>query len=183
MITTYTDIQGYNGRYKISLCGDIKCCTILKGRRKKTNIPKEVSIKQKRGPNNYVHISMFTNGKPKQYLLHRIIAQVFIPNPETKPQINHINGIKWDNRIENLEWCTQSENMQHAYKTGLKKGYSVNPFKKGEGHTLSKLKNEDVVQIRILASQGMQQRKIGKKFGVCQKTILNILKKRIWTHV
>jgi hypothetical protein len=69
--------------------------------------------------NGYLCVSLCNKGLSKTINVHRIIAETFIPNPENKKQVNHINGIKTDNRFENLEWVTQSENAIHAIKNGL----------------------------------------------------------------
>jgi hypothetical protein len=68
----------------------------------------------------YKKTSIAINGKFKGIFIHRLVALAFIENPDSKPFVNHINGIKTDNRVENLEWCTMLENNIHAYKTGLK---------------------------------------------------------------
>ena len=69
----------------------------------------------------YIKVNLCVNGVKMTKLVHRLLAEAFIENHLNKPQVNHINGIKTDNRIENLEWCTNSENQNHAYSSSLKK--------------------------------------------------------------
>jgi hypothetical protein len=73
------------------------------------------------GRNGYYQVSLCNSGKIKNVSIHRLVASAFLNNDENKREVNHINGIKTDNRVQNLEWNTSSENRQHAFDTGLKK--------------------------------------------------------------
>lgn len=109
MKEVWRDAPGYEGLYQVSNLGRIK--SLQNGKAKILRL-----LKNSKG---YLRVCL-SNENRKYIRVHRLIAFAFIPNPENKPQINHKNGIKTDNRIENLEWITCSDNHKHAFKIGLK---------------------------------------------------------------
>lgn len=115
----------------------------------------------------------------KKYLVHRLVAITFIPNPENKPCVNHKNGIKADNRVENLEWVTHSENDIHAFKIGLRKAPKIS----GHNNSSAKLKDEDIKKIREAYQMNPNKARLGKLFGVSRTTIQRIIWGKNWTHI
>jgi hypothetical protein len=105
----WKDIKGYNGRYQVNINGQV---------RSNLNDGQSRILTGSLYNTGYINFKLFKN---KRFSQHRLIAEYFIPNIENKPQVNHINGIKNDNRIENLEWATAKENCNHAERTGLNK--------------------------------------------------------------
>lgn len=117
----WKDIKGYEGIYKVSNFGNV--LSVICG--PKTN---SVHLKKKSKilspvPTNfgYYKVELYKNGIGKIFYVHRLVAQAFIPNPECKPQVNHIDGNKANNNVCNLEWVTASENQKHSISLCLKK--------------------------------------------------------------
>lgn len=88
------------------------------GRVRRVGSNKDHSLKSK-GENGYLSVDLYSNGKRKIRRVHRLVAKEFIPNPNNKPQVNHKDGNRQNNNVDNLEWVTGKENCQHAWKNGL----------------------------------------------------------------
>lgn len=110
------NINGYEGLYIIDSLGNVVSLPKQNGSR---FLNEYKVLKTKVNRTGYVEVTLSKNGTMKTYLLHRLLAIHFLDNPNNYPCVNHKNGIKTDNRLENLEWCTMSQNTKHAYKNNI----------------------------------------------------------------
>lgn len=163
MKETWKTIKGYKNKYLISNLGNIKSV--------KRNI-----ILNPPTHKGYFHVTLFNKNIRKWYYVHRLVALAFISNPKNKPYINHIDGNKQNNHVDNLKWCTQSENEKHANKLGLKNF-------KGENNGKSKLSNNDIFSIKRLFKQGLKQTTIAKLYDTTQSNISLIVTRKNWKHL
>jgi len=126
--------------------------------------------------NGYHHVTLYRDKKPYQFSVHRLVAENFITKRNAdQDQVNHINGKKNDNRVANLEWVSHQENTRHAMDMGLRLI--------GEKHSMAKLNERQVNEIRKLAIGGMKLTEIAKRFNISPTNTGDIVNWKIWKHL
>ena len=147
LLEQWRTVVGYEGLYEVSNCGNIK------------NVRTGCILIQSNTTTGYKKVELYKNGR-KSFKVHRLVAFAFIENPKNKPYINHKNGVKTDNRVENLEWCTQKENVEHALRSGLKK-YAIE-------------KTDEIIDLYI--NKNYPVKRIAKMYNVSITPIKRILR-------
>tara|TARA_R110000822_G_scaffold309874_1_gene440513 strand:+ start:1683 stop:2177 length:495 start_codon:yes stop_codon:yes gene_type:complete len=161
----WRDIKGYEGYYQINLLGEI--CNIKRGSSVARHINRNTG---------YYQVTLTKQKVRKTVYHHRVVASIFIPNPDNKPCINHINGDKSDNSVLNLEWCTHKENTHHAMSEGL--------WISRKGEDVGKLRNNQVLKLREKYATGeYTHRELGKEYGLNQSNVSRIVNRKTYKDI
>jgi hypothetical protein len=167
-------VVGFEERYEVSSMGRVrrsfsapKCRSTYPGRLLNPDLSEC----------GYYRARLCRNGKHQVEQVHRLIARAFLPGFEPNRQVNHKNGNKADNRLENLEWVTPRQNVLHAWRTGLCK-----PLR-GEASGSSKLTKKEVEVILFLNAHKVAEKLLAEAFGVTIATVSSIVRGETWVHV
>ena len=126
----------------------------------------------------YLKVQLSNNAVAKMFFVHRLVAMAFVDNPDNLPQVNHLDGNKQNNYYINLEWCTQSQNIQHAWDNGLMHDI------KGENNHSTKINNQIALSIRqARLTKEFTRKMLAEKFGVTVSLVKDIRSNRSWTHI
>lgn len=177
MIEKWKPVKGYEGLYEVSSLGRIKSLSKRVDSGKCHRSYPEKILKPGKDSKGYLRVVLSDyNHKSHTYKLHRLVAEAFIPNPKKLPEVNHIDGNKANDSVDNLEWIGRSDNLKHAYKNALK---SV----KGAKNPAAKLTAEQVVFIKahfIPRDNEYGCVPLSKKFNVHRKTISRVVNGTSW---
>jgi hypothetical protein len=173
----WRNVVGFEGLYQISNKGRVKRVphTVMRNDNKPYTFTE--MILNPHTARGYKQAILTRDKKKYSVMVHRMVAQAFIDNPQGKPQVNHIDGNKQNNDVSNLEWVTASENVRHAFSTNLRKPIAGN----------SKLTEDDVRYIKNLhsnrAGRKWGRNALAKKLNVSTSTIDFVLQGKTWTDV
>lgn len=178
----WKDVTSFEGKYQVSNKGQVKS---LDREVYYSNGYTQYHLGKILTPilhsNGYLYVGLHDKKRTRSKSVHRLVAEAFIPNPDNKPCVNHKDGNKHINCVENLEWCTYSENHIHAIKTGLHLG--APPLKQGSQTVSAKLGETDIPMIRSLIKSGVMIITVADMYGLCPKTIRAIRDGITWKNV
>jgi len=118
----------------------------------------------------YLRVTLCMDNKPKKFFIHRLVAQAYLENPDGFPQVNHLDGDKQNNTVENLEWCTQSINQYHAHANNLQKRFT-------------KVSEQQVKTICDLLGEGLSVRSISQVMDISRYIPEDIKRGKTWRHI
>ena len=171
----WKDIEGYEGLYQVSNLGRVKSLSRIVNSGNGKMLTKEIILTAAIGNHGYYVVRLSKDNVGKCFTVHSLVANAFL---EKKYEVNHINGIKTDNSLDNLEWTTRAKNARHSYRLGLK--IPIN----GEKCKKSKLKTDDVLDIRNLYRyKKYSQVQIAEIYKVSDRTIFDIVHHKSWKHI
>ena len=156
----FKNIKGFEGIYQVSNLGNIKSF--------KKEIP--VLLKLNKNSNGYIQAQLYLNGKRSVPQVHRLVAEAFIPNPENKPEVNHIDTIKTNNEFSNLEWVTRQENQIHIS--------NITKIKRMKPASIEQLETTD--KVYKLREQDGNDNDLCALIGISKVTLYTRLKKSNW---
>lgn len=174
----WKEIPGWERYYKVSNLGNfISLERKIDRGNNTTKILKQRILKLcKRGL--YIHMKFCRNGKEESYQAHKLVSLIFLPNPENKKMVNHKNGIKTDNRVENLEWCTAKENVRHTHATGL-----VHPQRGAKRYNAKLTEDEAFEILQLNRMYGLGPKMIARHYNLDSSTVTVLLQRKTWKHV
>lgn len=152
-------------RYSVSTFGNVR------------NDETQLILKQPKHTSNYCVVRLYVDKKKYDRLVHRLVMHSFVERDSKRPLVNHIDGVKRNNHLINLEYVTHSENQKHAFETGLRK-YSV-----GVDHPMNKHSEETIHNICELLEQNWTNKKISKYLNISKHIVSDIRTGRAWTHI
>lgn len=169
----WRDIAGYEGKYQVSTLGQVRSLTRVVSHRNGSCPKYGRLLKQSPNTKGYLLVGPTVNRVQRTRPVHRLVAETFIPRPEGASEVNHKNGVKTDNRVENLEWVSADANMKHAVANGLR------ALGGGAAHW-AKLTEKDIPDIRRRIELGDSLASIGRLYGVDHSAIRAIKTGRSW---
>ena len=171
-------IKGFENLYECSILGEVRTIprVVIRSNGRPHTVRQRI-LKAAIDGCGYRRVGLMLNGKLVTRKVHRLVAESFLCSSEKNNEVNHINGIKADNTVGNLEWVTRSGNMLHAFKNGLAKSV------RGESNPKAKITESQAIAIKSLLADGIGPAKISRDCSVSLNIVKDISRGRTWKHV